>query len=111
MVKCGYKSSEECCRIVWNSRSFDTAEACKISSYVARLMSRIEQCSVGTVSHGQVNVADDRVAVAGIRRLRQSPQPCSAVNSSSDRSRGAKRVGRRVPREPLCWHQQCPRTV
>jgi hypothetical protein len=66
-------------------------------------MSRIKQCSVGTVSHGQVNVADDRVAVASIRRLRQSPQPCSAVNPLSDRSRGAKRVGRRAPREPLCW--------
>ena len=58
-----------------------------------------------------MNVAHDRLAVAGIRRLRQSPQPCSAVNPSSDRSRGAKCVGRGAPREPLCWHQQCPQTA
>ena len=93
------------------SISCDRAPRFSVSFINARLMSRIKQCSVGTVRHGQVNVAHDRLAVAGIRRLRQSPQPCSAVNPSSDRSRGAKRVGRRAPREPLCWHQQCPRTV
>ena len=34
---------------------------------------------LGTVSHGQVNVARDRRAVAGIRRLRRSPQPCRSI--------------------------------
>ncbi|HEV7373172.1 MAG TPA: hypothetical protein VGN95_00490 [Pyrinomonadaceae bacterium] len=44
--------------------SFVHQWTCKISSYVARRMSRIKQCSVGTVSHGQVNVAHNRIAVA-----------------------------------------------
>src|ERR1019366_2740850 len=33
------------------------------------------------------------------------------VNVSSDSSRDEKRVGGGAPREPLCWHQQCPRTA
>jgi hypothetical protein len=35
-----------------------------VSFINAQLMSRITQRSLGTVSHGQINVANDRLAVA-----------------------------------------------
>jgi hypothetical protein len=90
--------------------------------YRARTAAPIRQFLVGQrqpkgqltarISHPAVeHQSGGALGVPSIRRLRQSPQLCSAVSPSSDRSRGAKRVGRRAPREPRCWHQQCPRTV